>query len=68
MRIEDLLSTQDARSLRFPFDDLTNDLMFLSYFSKESIWIMFCAQQITCLMPCKIVLVSSFQARGPDRR
>ena len=65
-RIEDLISPQDARSLQPPFKYLTNDLMLLSNFSKESVCIMFCARQINCLTPCKIFVVSSFQARGPD--
>ena len=53
--------------LRFPFKALTNDLMLLSNFSKESVVIMFCAQQIPCLTPRTIFVVSSFQARGPYR-
>ena len=36
VRIEDSLSPMDAISLRFPFKALTNDLMLLSNFSKES--------------------------------
>ena len=66
-RIEDLRSPQGARSLKVPFKSLTNELMLLSNFSKESVWIMFCARRIPCLMPRKIFVVSSFQARGPDR-
>ena len=65
--IEDSLSPQDDRSLRFSFKYLTNYLMLLSNFSKEIVWIMFCARRISCFTPRKIFVVNSFQARGPDR-
>ena len=57
MRTEDLISPQDTRSLQFTFKDLTNDLMLLSNFSKESVWIMFCARRITFLKPHKIFVL-----------
>ena len=64
--IEHSIFLQDARSLQFPFKALTNDLMLLSKFSRESVWIMFCSQNIPCWMPCKILVVISSHARGPD--
>ena len=66
MIIEDLLSPQDDKRLRFPFKTLTNDLVLLSNFSREIVWIMVFAEEIPCLTLRKILVEISFHARGPD--